>query len=348
MRTSLAKRLAAGLVALGTLAACSHASPSGPVGNPDGQLAKAAGQAGAFTHLEALQKIADDNGGTRETPSPGYDASVEYVAKVLRDAGYEVSTPTFEATSSSDDDEDSRKRPRRQGSYRNVIAQTRTGDPNRVVFLGAHLDSVPEGPGINDDGSGVAALLELATRLGSSPGVHNAVRFAFWGSEESDMIGSAYYVKNLSGQQRQQILLYMNLDMVASPNAGYFVQGGSGGKKKGAGPPGSSTVARVITEQLTKTGVQVEPMKFAGDSDYDPFVRAGIPSAGPLTGDEKKMTDEQASKWGGESGEVFDRCYHQACDNLANINRTALDRNVRATAAALEYFASYTGGLTSE
>ena len=351
---NLARRLGIGLVALASLAACTSTSSSPPASAADGALSKAVSETGAYTHLEALQKIADRNGGTRATPSPGYDASVEYVAKVLRDAGYEVSTPAFpepsdeDSDSGSDDDGDSHGRQVRTGGYRNVIAQTRTGDPDHVVFLGAHLDSVPEGPGINDDGSGVAALLEIALRLGSSPDTRNAVRFAFWGMEEADMVGSNHYVKTLSDQQQRQILAYMNVDMVASPNAGFFVQGGSGKKKRDIGPPGSATVARVLTEQLTKTGVAVEPMRFAGDSDYDAFVKAGIPTAGPLTGDEKKMTSEQARQWGGESGEVFDHCYHQACDNLANINRKALDHNVRALAAATEYLAAYTGNLASE
>ena len=64
-------------------------------------------------------------------------------------------------------------------------------------MAGAHLDSVPEGPGINDDGSGVAAVLETAVQLGNSPHVHNAVRFGFWGAEELGLIGSRNYVESL-------------------------------------------------------------------------------------------------------------------------------------------------------
>ncbi|GAA5147298.1 hypothetical protein GCM10023321_08100 [Pseudonocardia eucalypti] len=345
----LAKRFCVGLVALGTLAACGGTAspPTTTAKAADGQLSRAVGEAAAYTHLEALQKIADDNGGTRVTPSPGYDASVEYVVKVLRDAGYEVSTPTYRPSSDSDSSDSDGDRARRgQGSYRNVIAQSRTGDPNRTVFLGAHLDSVKEGPGINDNGSGVAALLEIATRLGGSPNLPNAVRFAFWGSEEDGMVGSDYYVDNLSSQQRRQIMLYLNLDMVASPNAGYFVHGGRGKKNREAGPAGTATVARVMSEQLTKTGVTVQPIPFVEDSDYDPFVKAGIPSAAPFTGDEKEKTSEQAKSWGGTVDEVFDKCYHKSCDTIKNINRTALDHNIRATAATVEYFASYNGTLT--
>lgn len=104
-------------------------------------------------------------------------------------------------------------------------------------MAGAHLDSVRKGPGINDNGSGVAALLEIATQLGSSLPVRNAVRFAFWGSEEDDLRGSTHYVKTLSRGDRDDILLYVNLDMIASPNAGYFVLGGEGKTPGKSGPP---------------------------------------------------------------------------------------------------------------
>ena len=67
---------------------------------------------------------------------------------------------------------------------RNVIAQTKTGSTTDVVMVGAHLDSVAAGPGINDNGSGVAAVLETAVQLGGSPEVNHAVRFGFWGAEE--------------------------------------------------------------------------------------------------------------------------------------------------------------------
>src|SRR4051794_23973106 len=107
-------------------------------------------------------------------------------------------------------------------------------------MAGAHLDSVPDGPGINDNGSGVAALLEIATELGGSPPIDRAVRFAFWGSEEEDLNGSDYYVQSLSAAERDQLALYLNLDMLASPNAGYFVQGGEGHRPSQTGPPGSA------------------------------------------------------------------------------------------------------------
>ena len=117
---------------------------------------------------------------------------------------------------------------RAQRAQRNVIAQTRTGDPDQVVMIGAHLDSVSDGPGIVDNGSGVATLLEIATQLGADPSVQNTVRFAFFGDEENGAEGSSGYVQGLSPDERKKIKLYLNVDMVASPNGGYFVQGGKG------------------------------------------------------------------------------------------------------------------------
>lgn len=285
--------------------------------------------AGAFTHLEALQRIADNNGGNRASPGPGYDASVDYVAGILRNAGYEVSTPTF---------------PVGNTNIRNVIAQTRTGSAEQVVMAGAHLDSVPEGPGINDNGSGVAALLEIAVRLGGSPPVSNAVRFAWWGSEEDGLIGSTHYVDTLSEDDRDQIALYLNVDMVASPNPGYLVQGGEGDDSS-SGPDGSATVARVLVDQLAAAGVTAETTEFAGGSDYVPFIEADIPSGGVRSGDHDTKTSKQAERWGGQAGEVFDPCYHTRCDRLDNVDSTALNHYTDAVAGTVAHFAMSTDVL---
>ena len=165
----------------------------------DGRLAQRSADevsdAGAFAHLEALQRIADENGGNRAASSPGYESSVDYVVGVLRSAGYDVSTPTYVP---EDDDGNG------GGTLRNVIAQTNSGDPNSVVMIGAHLDSVEDGPGIVDNGSGVATLLEIATQLSSSPAIRNAVRFAFFGSEEDGAVGSTAYVESLSPDDRPE------------------------------------------------------------------------------------------------------------------------------------------------
>jgi aminopeptidase S len=300
------------------------------------QLTGAVSTDGAWPHLQALQRIADENGGNRAAGTPGYEASVEYVAGVLGAAGFAVSTPTYEAE--GDDGVGA-------GTGRNVVAQTRSGDPGRVVMIGAHLDSVPEGPGIVDNGSGVATLLEIATRLGAEPAVANTVRFAFFGHEETGAEGSTGYVESLPADELNKIKLYVNVDMVASPNGGYLVQGGTGRDPESAGPPGSATVGRVLADQLVRTGVTApEIIEFVGD-DESPFVEAGIPVGGAENGDAEEKTAAQAQAWGGQAGQVYDRCYHEACDRLDNVNREVLDHYLRALAGTLAHFATSTDEL---
>ena len=300
------------------------------------QLTGAVTTDGAWPHLQALQRIADENGGNRAAGTPGYEASVDYVTGVLRAAGFEVGTPTYEAEG---DDGDG------AGTGRNVVAQTRTGDAGRVVMIGAHLDSVPEGPGIVDDGTGVAALLEIATRLGAEPSVRNAVRFGFFGNEETGAEGSTGYVEGLLADDLKRIALYLNVDMVGSPNGGYLVQGGKGGDEESAGPPGSATVAGVLADQLRRTGVtDPEVIEFVGD-DESAFVEAGIPVGGAENGDAEEKTAAQARAWGGQAGKVYDRCYHQACDRLDNVNREVFDHYLRALAGTLAHFATSTDPL---
>jgi aminopeptidase S len=321
------------LVLVAALAGCTAAPVVHPDASRSTQLLTDMSGAGALPHLEALQRIADANGGNRASPGPGYEASVDYVADVLRGAGYDVTLPTYPVVTGE------RRGDRGIVVLTQVVAQTRTGDPARVVMAGAHLDSVPDGPGINDNGSGVAALLEIATRLGGAPQLVNAVRFAFWGSEEVDLNGSTAYVQSLSSAERAALLLYVNLDMVASPNAGYFVQGGEGRGPSQTGPPGSAEVARVLAKQLAVTGVAAKPTTFDDASDYAPFIEAGVPSAGALTGDADDKSASEVRSWGGRPGEAYDRCYHSACDRLDNVDPVALDRFTRAAAGTLVHFA---------
>jgi aminopeptidase S len=301
------------------------------------QLAGDVSDARAMKHLQALQKIADEHGGNRASGTRGYDASVEYVVGVLREAGFKASTPTYD---SSGGNGEGSSRPQR-----NVIAQTRTGDPDRVVMIGAHLDSVEDGPGIVDNGSGVATLLEIATQLGADPSVQNTVRFAFFGGEEHGAAGSTGYAQGLSNDARKKIKLYLNVDMVASRNGGYFVQGGKGRDTDEAGPPGSATIGRVLADQLAKTGVtNPEIIEFVGD-DESPFIEAGIPVGGAENGDAERKTPRQAKAWGGQARERYDPCYHQACDRIDNVNRDVLNHYLRALAGTVAHFATSTAEL---
>jgi Zn-dependent M28 family amino/carboxypeptidase len=223
----------------------------------------------------------------------------------------------------------------------NVIAETQTGRHNNVVMAGSHLDSVPAGPGINDNGTGSAALLETALQLGSSPKVNNAVRFAWWSAEELGLLGSEYYVQNLDFEQQLDISLYLNFDMIGSPNAGYFTFDGddSDGVGAGPGPYGSAQIEAAFGAYFDYVGIPLEGRDFDGRSDYGEFILNGIPAGGLFTGAEVVKTEDQANKWGGIAGQAFDPCYHQACDNLGNIDRTALDNNSDAIAFVLGSYA---------
>ncbi len=455
-----------------SLAVPATAAPANPQRLAE-RLVRQADGADANRHLIAFQRIADRNGGNRAANTTGYDASVDYVARQLRQAGFKVSTPEFtyeeevavvnevrvgDATYTADllvespetppggvtaplattVDADADATPGcestdfagkdytgkiavvRRGActfeikhlnaaaagavavlianntagpltnvtlgnpgvvptagvsqadgttlfgldgqtatveldyevvtrtQRNVIAQTRTGRTDNVVMAGAHLDSVEVGPGINDNGTGSAGLLEVATEMGGSPSVKNAVRFGFWGAEELGLIGSTEYVQSLSFQQQLDIALYLNFDMIGSPNAAYFVYDGddSDGVGAGAGPYGSAQIEKTFTDFFAdRLDVPTEGTDFSGRSDYGEFIAVGIPAGGLFTGAEGVKTADQAAKWGGTAGIAYDPCYHSACDTLGNVDRTAFDRNIDAMAWSVGIYALSTADV---
>jgi Peptidase family M28/PA domain len=213
---------------------------------------------------------------------------------------------------------------------RNVLAQTKTGSTSDVVVVGAHLDSVPAGPGINDNGTGVAAVLETALQMGADPSVDNAVRFAFWGAEEKRLVGSIDYVFGLGRDELNDIALYLNFDMIGSPNAGYFTYDGdesaSASQEVGVDVPiGSGGIERTLAGYLNLAGVRPADMPLAPNSDYSPFLSAGVPIGGATTGGLQVKTNLQAQLWGGKAGEAFAPNYHSARDTLKQVNRQALE-----------------------
>lgn len=232
---------------------------------------------------------------------------------------------------------------------RNIIAQTKTGSPTDVVMAGAHLDSVTEGPGINDNGSGVAAVLETAVQLGNSPPVHNAVRFGFWGAEELGLIGSRNYVESLNLDGLKDIALYLNFDMLASPNPGYFTYDGdqslpADARGQPVVPEGSAGIERTLVAYLKSAGKTAQDTSFDGRSDYDGFTLAGIPAGGLFSGAETKMSADQAKLWGGNADQPFDPNYHQKTDTLDHIDRTSLGINGGGVAYAVALYAQDLGG----
>ncbi|MEU7164761.1 M28 family metallopeptidase [Streptomyces morookaense] len=229
---------------------------------------------------------------------------------------------------------------------RNVIAETRGGSAEHVVALGSHLDSVPEGPGINDNGSGSAGLLEVALKLAREirkPGHQpvNKVRFAWWSGEELGLLGSDYYVSHLDAQQRRRIALYLNFDMIASPNPAEFVYDGDDSDHKGSGPgpKGSAQIEQLINGYLDRRHQPHEGTDFDGRSDYGPFIEAGIPAGGTFTGAEGIKTEEQAQRYGGTAGTAYDPNYHAAGDTLRNLDLKAFDTNIGVIAHAVGTYA---------
>jgi Zn-dependent M28 family amino/carboxypeptidase len=226
-------------------------------------------------------------------------------------------------------------------SSKNVIAEMPAGESDRsqVVVVGGHLDSVRDGPGLNDNGSGVTAILLAAARL--APEARNGplrVRFAFWGAEEIGLIGSREHVNRLSDEERKRIALYINLDMVGSLNFARFVLADP--DADGA----AGLAARVVLDHFARRSLPAERRGTGRlgtfSTDIASFTARGIPSIGLYTGSAELKRDEQAAVFGGTAGQPYDSCYHRACDALANVNPSvvgemseALSDAIRAVAA---------------
>ena len=228
------------------------------------------------------------------------------------------------------------------GTTRNVIAETPGGDPNRVIVVGAHLDSVTRGPGINDNGSGSAAILEIAEVFAAQGRVpRNKLRFMWYGDEElfPGLNGSRFYVNSLSEAERNKIELMLNFDMIGSPNFVRFVYDGNNSGGGGAvGPAGSGAIEQLFLEYFASQGLPTEPTPFDGRSDYGPFIAAGIPAGGLFTGAEGIKTAAQAQDYGGTAGQQYDPCYHLACDTFDNNSDEALDQMSDAVAHSVLLF----------
>jgi Zn-dependent M28 family amino/carboxypeptidase len=225
----------------------------------------------------------------------------------------------------------------------NLFAETTGGDPDHVVMAGAHLDGVNAGPGINDNASGVGALLETARALARLQ-LPNTVRFAFWGAEESGLVGSTYYVSSLASADRDRIARYLNFDMIGSPNSVFFVYDGDNSDNVGAGPgpEGSAAIEALFQSYYDRLGLPTKGTDLSGRSDYGPFVGVGIAVGGILSGAEGIKSAEEAVLWGGVAGQPYDPCYHLACDTYDNVNLETLRVNLGAVTWAT--FLSATDG----
>jgi Zn-dependent M28 family amino/carboxypeptidase len=466
------------LLAIVLVAGCSSPRPGSPAAAPDlgRRLAAKVTAVRMFAHLHALQDIASANKGNRADGTPGYDASVDYVAKVLRDRGFEVSTPQFDrlytvsagkpaltvagvsypvdqasllvqtppggltgppvrptqpsgcavndypavvpkgAIAIVDDGRCSvvdkansavakgagglivLSTPNGQGApptlftpgyfkqltvpvavagaygaaalarntapirlvldaqnikitSRNVLAQTKTGSPHEVIMVGAHLDSPRGGPGINDDGTGVAAVLETALQLGPLAPVNNAVRFVFWGADEDGLNGAMDYVFGMDRDQLNDIALYLNFTMLGSPNAGFFTDDGDQSGPPGPGvspadvPEGSAGIERTLGGYLYLAGKRPADMPLDTRTDYHPFMIAGVPIGGMTTGAAQMKTTVQSRLWGGQAGVPFDPNFQGPRDTVDNVNSEALAVMGSGVAFAVGTYGESIGGV---
>jgi Zn-dependent M28 family amino/carboxypeptidase len=459
------------VLAVALLTSCSSNEPP-PATDLPRDVANKVTADGMYTHLRKLQEIADANRGSRADGTPGYDASVDYIVQVLKDKGFDVTTPEFDrldrteggnptvtvagrgyrvdqasllvttppgglnaitqrpqkpagctaadygsapvrnAIAVVDDtgcsvgkkqdaaiakgavgllivsapgatgrpaglftpgyyqqltvpvgviDRDADAALRRTNApvrlvldskpvmvkARNVVAQTKTGDTKNVVLVGAQLGSFPRSPGINDNGSGVAALLDAAAALGSQPKIVNAVRFTFW---SSDTEAPTKYVRGLARDQLDDVAMYLSVDMIGSPNAGYFTYDGDQSAQPNPDiptqsvPAGSAAVERTLAGYLNLAGVRPADMPLSRTADYGPFLAAGIPIGGLTAGSSQRKTEVQARLWGGRAGVPFDPNYGAARDNIDNIDRKALSVMGQAAAFAVGTYAQSVEG----
>lgn len=464
------------LLAAALLAGCSSTRPGSPGAAPDlGRSLAAKVTADAmFAHLRALQNIANANKGNRADGTPGYDASVDYVAKALRDRGFEVLTPQFDrlytvspgrptmtvagrsypvdqasllvrtppggltgpavrpsqpsgcaagdyppalpkgaiavvddARCSVVDKQNSAvargaaalvvlSAPAGQGApatlfnsgyfkqltvpvavanpaaataltgasvhlvldahhvkitSRNVLAQTKTGSSHDVIMVGAHLDGPRGGPGINDDGTGVAAVLETALQLGPLAPVNNAVRFAFWGADEDGLNGVMDYVFGMNSDQLNDVAMYLNFTTLGSPNAGFFTDDGDQSGPPAPGvtyadiPDGSAGIERTLAAYLNLAGKRPADMPLSTLADYHPFMVAGVPIGGMTAGASQQKTTVQARLWGGQAGVPFDPNYQGPRETADSINRDALAIMGSGAAYAVGAYAESIGGV---
>ncbi|MFD9817129.1 M28 family metallopeptidase [Streptomyces sp. NPDC059080] len=306
-RTARTRRLtlATGACAavVGLLGAAASAQATAPTAAPDIPVAD------IKADLATFQSIADANNGTRAHGTAGYQASVDYVKGKLDAAGFTTQVQEFNSGGAK--------------GY-NLIADWPGGDESKTVMSGAHLDSVPAGPGINDNGSGSAGILEVALAVAKAdlkPTKH--LRFGWWGDEEDGMIGSSHYVDSL-GAGTAKLDSYLNFDMIGSPNPGYFVY------------DDDARLEKVFKDWFASKDIATEKeTEGDGRSDHAPFKDAGVPVGGLFSGADYIKTDAQAKAWGGEAGKAFDACYHESCDTSKNIDDTALDNHTDAIAHAV-------------
>ncbi len=301
------------------------ATPSAPTSTTTSQALRDQIDADRIhAHLVNLQSIAERHGGNRAAGTPGFDASADYVADLLERSGYLVDRHAFVFPFT-----DPSSGATEQRTSSSLLVDLVGEEGREVVILGAHLDSVPVGPGINDNGSGSMTLLELAVLLATVEAPERTVRFAFWGAEEGGPFGSAAYVEALTEEERGRVVGYLNFDMLGSPNHIRFVYD----EREAA--PGSAALTATFAEYFEDIGLAWEPVDLTGHADHGAFRDAGIPTGGLFAGGREPKTDAQAADFGGTAGAPADPCSDQACDTIDNVSDIALDEIADAVAHAV-------------
>ena len=211
--------------------------------------------------------------------------------------------------------------------------------------VGAHLDSVPEGPGINDNGTGVATLLELARWSASAEvELEHGIRFGFWGAEEIGLVGSLHHARTMSEDDLALTLGNLNFDMVGSPNPGRFVYDGDQSDYAAPPfleiPPGTDRIEALFIEHFDGLDLPHDPIPFEGRTDYLGFAQLGLPVGGLFTGAEMSKDARESARYGGEADEAYDACYHQFCDDTGNIHAEMFEQMAEAAGAVLHALTS--------
>ena len=217
----------------------------------------------------------------------------------------------------------------------NLIAETQGGNSDSIVIVGSHLDSVDAGPGINDNGSGSSANLQMALQFLSEVEFVNKVRFIWYGAEEEGLLGSTFYVENLTQNEKDNIALNLNFDMLGSPN---YIRGVLNGTDSTI--PGSAVIMNTFIEYFNQVDLTYDIIPFTGRSDYGPYLDAGIAAGGIETGAELIKDEDGRKKFGGMANTPYDPCYHQACDTIENVNTEVLLQTAQGAAYALQKFAT--------
>ncbi|WP_082233675.1 M28 family peptidase [Halobacillus massiliensis] len=154
----------------------------------------------------------------------------------------------------------------------NVIATKKphkNKDTGQIINIGAHHDSVANGPGANDDASGVSGVLELAKIMANTP-TDTELRFITFGAEEKGLVGSYHYASTLSQNEVDRTAAHFQMDMIGSRDAGDLIMFTPDGNKNLVTDLGASAGARVA---------EVVEYGKLGRSDHVPFFERGIPAA---------------------------------------------------------------------